>query len=801
MNRRTGGSAAVVCSMIAVGLTSFGVVGASSAAQPPPTSASAGEGSDATGGASTRPNRIIVVWKRSANATDRAVARDDADTTGVRQLGNARYQLLRPQAGQSVSDALAALHEDESVASAEQDGFQELHATSPTPNDPKLNQLWGLKNTGAKIDGATSAKAGADADVVPAWQRTRGTPSTVVADIDTGYDRVGPELKDVMWTNPGETAGDTLDNDSNGFADDVNGWDFVGANADSPVQDSNPTDDNDFDGGHGLHTAGTIGAKGNNGKGITGVAQDVRIMPLRVCTYSPNLLRTTCPLSAVVAAMNYAGANHARVANMSLGGTSPSSAQLQALADNPGTLYVISAGNDNVDTETARTYPCSYDPATEAAPVPNANAIDNVVCVAASDQNDDRASFSNYGATRVDLAAPGTEILSRYPVTANVWGDGFSTNNFTTNWSASPTNGWGRALPGDGGLLATAGMNDSPGAVPEANTLRRVTSKFATKKVPANAGACQLKGTRFVRQGSGGDFTYTVLADGVPIPNLNGVAPVDTAGSAMLPFQTVQFLAKGKQVSVRFDYTAGGVPDAADGVWLDSVRVECRASIADPDDLSFLDGTSMAAPHVSGAAALMFSLKPSASVSEVRNALLASVDKLPSWDGVVTTGGRLDTAAALGLLVPPNTKFVKKPGATSPNKVSFTFGRADSPARATFQCRLDAGAFAACASTKSFAGLALGSHTVEARAKDLYGNIDATPSSYTWQVVACTVPALKNKSLAQVKAALPLAGCTLGKVTKPRGVANSNLKVKSTTPAAGAARASGFAVKVTMIRK
>ena len=102
MNRRTGGSAAAVCLMVAAGLTSFGVVGASSAAQPPPTSASADESSGDAAEGLTRTNRIVVVWKRSADATDRADARGDADTTGVRQLGNARYQLLRPQAGQSV---------------------------------------------------------------------------------------------------------------------------------------------------------------------------------------------------------------------------------------------------------------------------------------------------------------------------------------------------------------------------------------------------------------------------------------------------------------------------------------------------------------------------------------------------------------------------------------------------------------------------------------------------------------------------------------------------------------------------
>ena len=794
--------AAGVCSLVAAG--SFAGIAQSNAAPTDRLAAAADEPaweSNAATDLAARPDRIIVVWDRSADATDKADARQDADTMGVRSLGNARFQLLRPQSGQTVSDAMAALRDDPRVASAERDAFQTLNSTSPTPNDPMLNQLWGLRNTGAKIDGVASATAGADADVVPAWKRTQGTPSTVVADIDTGYDLVGPELKDVMWTNPlesGANAADGVDNDSNGYVDDVDGWDFVGGSSDAPAADNNPTDDNDFDGGHGLHTAGTIGAKGNNGLGITGVAQDVRIMPLRVCSFSSSAGGTRCPISAVVAAMNYAGANHARVANMSLGGTSPSPAQLQALADNPGTLFVISAGNDNVNTESARSYPCSYDPATEAAPAPNAQAIDNVVCVAASDQNDQRASFSNYGATRVDLAAPGTEILSRYPQSDDVWADHFSANNFATNWSA--VSGWGRTASGDGDHLTSFGMNDSPGAAPAPSTLERVTSSFSTA-VPADAGSCEVKGNRFVHKGSGGSFVYSVFEDGTSVPNLSGITPADTTGSAMAPFQTVPFTAAGSVVSVRFDYTAGSSPTTADGVWLDDIAVSCRHPISDPDDLDFLAGTSMAAPHVTGAAALMFSLEPSASVAAVRNALLGSVHKVQAWNGLVATGGRLDTAAALGRLVPPDTRFVTMPPATSPKNVAFKFGKLDFTADATFECKRDTASYATCAQNKGYTNLSLGNHTVTVRARDLYGNVDPTPAAYTWKVVACTVPGLKNKSLADVRTALPKAGCTLGAVTKPNGVPESNLKVKSTTPAAGAKRASGFAVKVTMIKK
>jgi subtilisin family serine protease len=128
------------------------------------------------------------------------------------------------------------------------------------------------------------------------------------------------------------------------MVDDVHGADFVGLNAEAPVTDGDPTDDDLEYGGHGIHSAGTIGAEGNNGIGITGVAQDVSLMPLRVC--GPVVGYNNCPVSSIVAAINYAGANGARVANMSFGSEDANTAARDAMAANPQTLFVISAGNE-----------------------------------------------------------------------------------------------------------------------------------------------------------------------------------------------------------------------------------------------------------------------------------------------------------------------------------------------------------------------------------------------------------------------------------------------------------------------
>ena len=181
-----------------------------------------------------------------------------------------------------------------------------------------FGSLWGLQNLGQLVAGV-SGLSGADIAATLAWDRTVGDPSVVIADIDTGYAFDHPDLAPVAWRNPGETPGDGIDNDGNGYVDDWRGWDTHGG-------------DNDPGGGsHGTHTAGTIGARGGNGLGVSGVAQNVRIMPVRALSDGSGTL------AAIVEAINYAGRNGARAANMSL--TSPLRflAVNEALAANPRT--------------------------------------------------------------------------------------------------------------------------------------------------------------------------------------------------------------------------------------------------------------------------------------------------------------------------------------------------------------------------------------------------------------------------------------------------------------------------------
>lgn len=401
------------------------------------------------------PDRMIVEWAAGASPTERRAAREEAGVDYAGDLGSRRFQLVETESGQTPQEAVRELEMDPAVVVAERDRYIGLDSV---PNDPLFDQLWGLQNTGLGIEGFSGAVAGDDIGAVSAWDGTVGTPSTVVADIDTGYRFEHPDLANVAWTNPGEIPENGLDDDHDGIVDDVHGADFVGANAEVPVVDGDPTDDDLLEGGHGVHTAGTIGAQGNNGIGITGVAQNVSIMPLRVCSPAVSAGESLCPTSAIVEAIEYAGAHGARAANISLGGATKSTALADAIAANPQTLFVVSAGNFTHSNDVEPRYPCNLDPLAEGK-----SAVDNVICVAATDQADRLAEFSDWGAKSVDLGAPGTQILSTFPIT-HLIKDDFEVDDFATKWTATgPDGGFARTNEPP---LTSYGIGDSPGVPP-----------------------------------------------------------------------------------------------------------------------------------------------------------------------------------------------------------------------------------------------------------------------------------------------------------------------------------------------
>lgn len=339
--------------------------------------------------ASAVPGELIVKFSGNADGGDREAARNQADVTLEHALPVNGLQLVKAQPGQSTSEAAAQLERSPDVAYAEPNQYRRAAAA---PNDAYFSYLWGDSNHGQDADGGTP---GADIHAPAAWDVTTGSPNVTAAVIDSGIDATHPDLSSQIWTNPGETGGgresNGIDDDGNGYVDDAHGWDFVQG-------DNNPNDEN----GHGTHVSGTIAASGNNGQGVAGISWNSRVMPLRVLDANGS-----GSVAGLIQAYHYAAAKGVRVVNLSLTGSSFSSAEQDAIAAAPNTLFVVAAGNGGSDgsgdnNDTGPQYPCSY-------PLPN------IVCVAASDQNDNRASFSNYGAGSVDLAAPGTHILSTVP--------------------------------------------------------------------------------------------------------------------------------------------------------------------------------------------------------------------------------------------------------------------------------------------------------------------------------------------------------------------------------------------------
>jgi len=255
-------------------------------------------------------------------------------------------------------------------------------------NDPRLSRQWTFKNS---EEGGIS--------VTRAYQTRRSQPreEIIVAVVDTGVDYNHEDLKDVMWTNPGEIAGNGIDDDGNGYIDDIHGINTL-------VRDSNgdATVDMRDTHSHGTHVSGSIGATQNNGKGVAGVAGTVKIMGIRTVPNSSDELDVD-----VIEAFLYAAKMGAKVINCSFGkdrneGGMAVSETIEHIRDEYGVLVVAAAGNSSRNIDRRPTYPASF---------PN----DNLLVVASTSSSGRLSYFSNYGTTGVDVAAPGSGILSTTP--------------------------------------------------------------------------------------------------------------------------------------------------------------------------------------------------------------------------------------------------------------------------------------------------------------------------------------------------------------------------------------------------
>ncbi len=264
-----------------------------------------------------------------------------------------------------------------------------IYRINKVPNDPSFGKLWGMQNTGQKDSENKVGIAGVDIGAVQAWDIETGSKNTIVAVIDTGINYNHPDLKDNLWTNEAELNGKAgVDDDNNGIIDDIYGANFVDA--------AKPTGDNLDDHGHGSHCSGTIGARGDDGKGIVGVSWNVRIMGVKFLSKDGS-----GSLEGALKAVDYATTMGAKILSNSWGGGGYSETLKQAIqrSNDAGAIFIAAAGNESNNNDSNPTYPATYD-------------VPNVLSVAAIDNRGQIASFSNYGKTSVHVAAPGVNIFS-----------------------------------------------------------------------------------------------------------------------------------------------------------------------------------------------------------------------------------------------------------------------------------------------------------------------------------------------------------------------------------------------------
>lgn len=543
-----------------------------------------------------REGEVLVKFRSGAHALDREAAVRRRGDQVVRRIIPSGVTHLRVTGARTTAQALADYAADPSVESAQPNY---VYRPLGVPNDPHYAQLWGLSNTGQSVDGASYATnnpgtAGRDLRIEQAWDLATDCRSVIVAVVDTGVNYTHRDLADAMW-----------DGTAAGYA--RHGYDFIDHDDDPMPSDGS---------GHGTHVAATIGAVGNNGTGITGVCWQSNLMAIRSLSNSGG---TT---ASVVAGIEFAVAHGAKIINLSLGGGS-FDPLFSATIDNAreaGVLLVAAAGNAGLDNDGGvPTYPCNF-------------THDNLVCVAALDQAYQLASFSNHGATSVDIGAPGTNTLSAWPGTR-------LTDDLTTGWT-TVGGGW-TGLRCDYGVGPATMLVNPPdwcsfGAY--AGPVDQVVYKtfdlggdLVGASVSYYAFLDVKEGDRFEVGVSPTSANPFAAGTGQVLSGFSG----GTTGGRALPL--VHDLSNCLTSTCTLGFrllAASGSSDLGIGILhlaIDTVQ-------GGSDRYAIANGTSMAAPHVSGLAALLWSHNASYRVSDVANAIKQGGEPVASLAGKTTTG-------------------------------------------------------------------------------------------------------------------------------------------------------------------
>ncbi len=576
------------------------------------------------------PGTSKATMRQAAAGSDAVCERAQAGKAGSRSLAVYTSKTL------STKELMAKFRSAPGVVQVSPNN---INTICTTPNDEFFADLWGLNNPGT-----SGSVVDADVDAPEAWDLTTGSPEVVVAILDSGVAYTHRDLAANMWLNPGEIPGDGIDNDNNGYVDDVHGIDVYSG-------DSDPWDEN----GHGTHVAGTAAAVGNNGISVVGVAWQAKIMALRFLGpdgSGEDAGAIECINYAIDMKLNH-GVNIVAI-NASWGSYGPyDSALADAIeaAGGAGIVFCAAAGNGSANIDTAPFYPAS---------LPSSD----IVSVGASDAWDARAFFgsagaSNYGAASVDLFAPGKSILSTSPGYPNYYpaaGDPFFDNmdSGADNWIAEGT--W--AITSELYASGTHSWSDSPNA----NYANNEDSSLSTQSLDLRALAPHDTVLGFYTAFSledGYDFLQLeVSGDGGSTWSVLGYLTGTEDGgyyNAPLPEEALT-----DQCRVRFRLVTDDSV-TQDGVHIDDVGISSFA----PEECVFLSGTSMATPYVTGTVALLASIVPSESAATRIDRILSTVDQTESLSALCFTGGRLNAAAAITAAIPAPTVTSLTPAAGS----------------------------------------------------------------------------------------------------------------------------------------
>ncbi len=344
------------------------------------------------------PSEILIQFKPGVTEGAKAAVmgvvsgtmKERMHTRTMVAAGAGELDVVKLPPGLNVSTAITRLRNNPSIAIAEPNW---VFTTQQTSNDPYYTaapyRLWGMYGD----DSVTPTNQfGSQAD--EAWASGNvGSTSVVVGIIDEGIDYTHPDLAANIWTNPGEVAANGVDDDANGYIDDIHGWDFF--NNDNSIFDGSGDD-------HGTHVAGTIGGVGGNGQGVAGVAWNVTMISAKFLGPSGGSLADAVEALDYLTNLKTKYGVNLVATNNSWGGGGFSQSLQDAInrAANAGILFIAAAGNDGSNNDSTARYPSNYN---------------NVIAVAAIDSSGNLASFSNYGATDVDLGAPGVGIYSTLP--------------------------------------------------------------------------------------------------------------------------------------------------------------------------------------------------------------------------------------------------------------------------------------------------------------------------------------------------------------------------------------------------